>query len=70
MTPQQLHHLALSSRVWLNRIRWRLCWLLMPAIALAQEKRRLESIAREKGASKSQSIAIAGEYFNTLRRRS
>lgn len=52
----------------LDRLRWRLCWWLMPALGLAQEKRRLEGIARENGASKAQSIAIAGGYFNTLRR--
>lgn len=67
MTPQQLHHLALSCRGWLNRIRWRLCWLLMPSLTFAREKRRLEDIARSNGASRSMAHGIASAYFNALR---
>lgn len=49
-----------------DRLRWRLFLWLIPALWLAQEKRRLERIARDKGASKSQSVAIATAYINSF----
>lgn len=52
---------------WLDRIRWRLCWLLMPRIGLAQEKRRLHQVAVACGASVSLAKGIASRYFNSLR---
>jgi hypothetical protein len=67
MTPQQMQHLALESSGLWDRLRWRLCWLLMPAIGLAKEKRRLEEVAMAAGTSRAVSKRIASEYFNTLR---
>lgn len=52
---------------WLDRIRWRACWLLMPALGLAQEKRRLQRIAQDAGASRAVATRIASSYFSTLR---
>jgi hypothetical protein len=66
MTPQ-IQFLRFAGRGWIDRLRWRLCWLLMPSIVLGREKRRLESIARENGASKKMAYGIASAYFNTLR---
>lgn len=68
MTPQQMQYLTLASRGLWDRLRWRLCWWLMPSIGLAQEKRRLEAIAKESGASWSVAKRIAGEYFKELAR--
>lgn len=51
----------------IDRIRWRLCWWLMPSIALAREKRRLEDLARELGASKTLATGVASRYFASLK---
>lgn len=67
MTPQQVEHLALTSRGLWDRIRWRLCWWLLPAIAIAEEKRRLERIAMAAGTSRAVAKRICGEYFAALR---
>lgn len=50
----------------LDRFRWWLCLRLMPPLVLAAEKRRLEQIGREMGASKSQATGIASTYFRRL----
>lgn len=55
------------GRGFLGRVRWRLCWALMPKLWLAEEKRQLESIAREHGTSKAVSQRIASAYFNRMR---
>lgn len=68
MSPQQPRHLTPASRGLWDRIRWRACWLLMPSsLWLAQEKRRLEQVAVDSGASRSVSKRIAAEYFRALR---
>lgn len=64
MTPLQV--LTFKTRQWLDRLRWRLCWSLMPSLGFAQELRRLEKIAQENGASKTMAKGIASAYFNTL----
>jgi hypothetical protein len=51
-----------------NRLRWRLARIIMPAMGVAEETRRLERIAREKGASRSAAKALACAYFETLRK--
>lgn len=56
------------GRGFMDRLRWRLCWWLMPALELAREKRRLQEVAREAGASRAQATAIASIYFKTLRK--
>lgn len=50
----------------IDHIRWRLCWALMPKLWLAEEKRRLECLARELGASKAVAQRIASAYFAGL----
>lgn len=50
-----------------DRVRWRLCWWLMPSLGLAEEKRRLEAIAKANGCSRKMAYGIASGYFNTLR---
>lgn len=51
----------------LDRLRWRLAFWLCPAIDTALGKRRLERVARACGASKTQAVQIAGDYFKVLR---
>lgn len=51
----------------LDRLRWRLCWWLMPSLGFAQEKRRLQAIAQDSGASRAVAIRLSSVYFNTLR---
>jgi hypothetical protein len=63
----QIRYAVAVARNWLDVLRWRLCWLLMPKIGLAHEKRRLEDIARNIGASRSIAHGIASAYFNALR---
>jgi hypothetical protein len=65
MTPQ-VQYLAFTGRGWIDRLRWRACWALMPALGLAQEKRRLQKIAQECGASRAAAIATSSLYFKTL----
>jgi hypothetical protein len=52
---------------WLDRLRWRLCWLIMPRLGIGEEKRRLEKIAQECGASRSVAKGLASRYVNGLR---
>jgi hypothetical protein len=66
MTPQ-VQYLTLAGRGWLDCLRWRVCWLLMPPLGFAQEKRRLQRVAQAAGASRAVAIATASMYFNTLR---
>jgi hypothetical protein len=49
-----------------DRIRWRLSVWLMPHLYLAEERQRLERIAREVCASRSEAKAIAGRYFTEV----
>lgn len=67
--PLQLQFLAHVGRECVDRLRWRACWLLMPPLGFAQEKRRLQRIAQDCGASRASAVAIASRYFNTLRDR-
>jgi hypothetical protein len=53
---------------WINRLRGRLAWWLMPSLWISQETRRLEKIAQSKGASRSAAKALACAYFETLRK--
>lgn len=57
-----------DARATADRIRWRLCWWIMPRVKVAQEKRRLEEIARASGCTKAQSVAVASNYFNHLQK--
>jgi hypothetical protein len=52
----------------LDWLRHRLAWWLMPRLSVAEETRRLEKIAHDKGASRSCAKALASEYFRTLKR--
>lgn len=62
-----MQHLALASRRLCDRLRLRLAWWLMPAITVAKQKRLLEDIARDSGASWAVSKQIVGRYFRALR---
>ncbi len=63
----QIRYAVAVARNWLDVLRWRACWVLMPPLGLAHEKRRLKDIARATGASRSMAEGIASRYFNTLR---
>lgn len=52
---------------WLDGLRWRIALLIAPEIAVAGGKRRLESIARECGVSRSAAKRIAAVFFNGAR---
>ena len=54
-------------RALLDLLRWRLCWILMPRLGIAEEKRRLEKTAQDLGVSRSAAKALANKYFNGLR---
>lgn len=53
---------------WLADLRWRLALWLCPRLDVAIEKRRLERLARGYGLSKTAAVALAGAYFEGLRR--
>jgi hypothetical protein len=55
------------SLSWSERLRWRFAALLMPRLYLAEERQRLERIAREVCASRSEAKAIASRYFSEIR---
>ena len=63
----QIRYAVAVARNWLDVLRWRLCWLLMPIIGLAHEMRRLQDIARNIGRTRSIAHGIASAYFNALR---
>jgi hypothetical protein len=63
MTPQ-IQYLRLAG--WIDRLRWRLCVWLCPAMTAARGKRELEDLARECGASKAVATRIASTFFRRL----
>lgn len=53
----------------LDRVRFRLCMVLMPKLLIAEEKRRLAVVARgECGVSRAMANKLASAYFNSLKK--